>query len=66
MKECPKVTSRKERDLVLYLVNRQRKIKVLILLALGLVQSILSNPFDLLNRSSLIHHHLVLVLKVER
>ena len=70
VKDYLEVTSRRENDLVLYPISHQRKVKVLnhliILLVLGLVQSVLHSPSDHYNCLSWVHHHLVLLLKVER
>ena len=56
----------RERDSVLYLVSHQRREEVLNHLVLGLVQSVFPSPSDLRSHLSWVHHHLVLLLKVER
>ena len=70
MKECLGVTSRKEKHSALCLVSHQRRLEVLnhlvILLVLGLDQSVLPSPSDLLNSPSLVHHYQVPLLEVGR
>ena len=68
MKESPVATFRREKDLVLYLGNRKKRVKILILLGIlsVLVQSALSSLFELLSHLSLVHFHQVLLLEVDR